>query len=60
MDQEQTKQLLSHLERISSALERIDRQLPTTGITTGVEVTGIGRLVEQLDYLGNLNGVVAE
>tara|TARA_R100000654_G_C2591927_1_gene113443 strand:+ start:80 stop:484 length:405 start_codon:yes stop_codon:yes gene_type:complete len=60
MDQEQTKQLLSYLERISSALERIDIQLPTTGVTTDVTVTGIGTLVEQLDYLSNLNGLVAE
>ena len=60
MDQEQTKQLLSYLERISSALERIDNQLPTTGVTTDVDVTGISSLVEQLDYLGNLHGVVAE
>ena len=60
MDQEQTKQLLSYLERISSALERIDDQLPTTGVTTDVDVTGIGSLVEQLDYLGNLYGIVSE
>lgn len=60
MDQEQTKQLLSYLERISSALERIDDQLPTTGVTTDVDVTGISSLVEQLDYLGNLYGIVSE
>jgi hypothetical protein len=57
MDQEQTKQLLSYLERISSALERIDRQLPTTGITTGVDVTGMNALVDQLDSLDNIYGV---
>ena len=60
MDQEQTKQLLSYLERISSALERIDDQLPTTGVTTSVDVTGIGSLVEELGYLGNLYNIVSE
>ena len=62
MHPEQTEQLLSYLERISSALERIDNQLPTTGVTTDVDVTVSG-LVNQLDYLAqlrNLDGVVEE
>tara|TARA_R100000152_G_C6650495_1_gene92248 strand:+ start:81 stop:491 length:411 start_codon:yes stop_codon:yes gene_type:complete len=58
MDQEETKQLLSYLERISSALERIDNQLPTTGITTGVDVTGMDSLVQKLEGLDYLYGVV--
>jgi len=60
MDQEQTKQLLSHLERISSALERIDRQLPTTGVTTGVDVYGMNSLQDQLNPLSSLYGVTEE
>lgn len=60
MDQEQTKQLLSHLERISSALERIDRQLPTTGVTTGVDVYGMNALQDQLNPLSSLYGVTQE
>tara|TARA_R100000734_G_C3226642_1_gene36171 strand:- start:115 stop:525 length:411 start_codon:yes stop_codon:yes gene_type:complete len=57
MDQEQTKQLLSYLERISSALERIDDQLPTTGITTGVDVSGMDSLVQKLEGLDYLYGI---
>ena len=60
MDQEQTKQLLSHLERISSALERIDRQLPSTGVTTGVDVYGMNSLQDQLNPLSSLYGVTEE
>ena len=60
MDQEQTKQLLSHLERISSALERIDRQLPTTGVTTGVDVYVMNSLQDQLNPLSSLYCVTEE